>query len=126
MIQQLHSWVYIWTKLYFKKTHAPLFTIAKTWKQPKCPSADEWIRKILSIYLYCYFSRVCLRPYGPWPSRLLCPWDSPGKNTGVGCLALLLEFFPTQGLNPCLMSTCWEAGSLPLAYIHTHMFLFCK
>ena len=26
-----------------------------------------------------------LRPYGPWPARPLCPWDSPGKNTGVGC-----------------------------------------
>ena len=26
-----------------------------------------------------------LRPHGPWPARLLCPWDSPGKNTGVGC-----------------------------------------
>ena len=26
-----------------------------------------------------------LRPYGPWPARLLCPWDSPGKSTGVGC-----------------------------------------
>ena len=31
-----------------------------------------------------------LRPYGPWPARLLCPWDSPGKSTGVGCHFLLL------------------------------------
>ena len=54
MIQQFHSWVYIWTKLYFKKTHAPLFTIAKTWKQPKYLSTDEWIRKILYIYIYIY------------------------------------------------------------------------
>ena len=30
---------------------------------------------------------------------LLCPWDSPGKNTGVGCHALLQGIFPTQGLN---------------------------
>ena len=37
------------------------------------------------------------------PSRILCPWDSPGKNTGVGCHALLQGIFPTQGLNPCLM-----------------------
>ena len=34
--------------------------------------------------------------------RLLCPWDSPGKNTGVGCHSLLQEIFPTQGLNPSL------------------------
>ena len=33
------------------------------------------------------------------PTRLLCPWDSPGKNTGVGCHALLQRIFPTQGLN---------------------------
>ena len=30
----------------------------------------------------------------------LCPWDSPGKNTGVGCHALLQGIFPTQGSNP--------------------------
>ena len=35
-------------------------------------------------------------------SRLLHPWDSPGKNTGVGCLSLLQGIFPTQGSNPGL------------------------
>ena len=34
-----------------------------------------------------------------FPARLLCPWDSPGKNTGVGCHFLLQGIFPTQGLN---------------------------
>ena len=33
-------------------------------------------------------------------TRLLRPWDFPGKNTGVGCHFLLQEIFPTQGLNP--------------------------
>ena len=33
---------------------------------------------------------------------LLRPWDSPGKNTGVGCRFLLQEIFPTQGSNPGL------------------------
>ena len=37
------------------------------------------------------------------PSRLLCPWDSPGKNTGMGCHSLLQGIFPTQGLNPGLL-----------------------
>ena len=45
-----------------------------------------------------------LRPYGLWPTRLLCPWDSLGKNTGEGCHALLQGIFPTQGSNLCLMS----------------------
>ena len=36
------------------------------------------------------------------PPGPLCPWDSPGKNTGVGCHALLQEIFPTPGWNPGL------------------------
>ena len=37
------------------------------------------------------------------PARLLCPWDSPGKNTGVSCHVLLQGIFPTQGSNPGLL-----------------------
>ena len=37
-----------------------------------------------------------------WPARLLCSWDSPGKNTRVGCHFLLQGNFPTQELNPSL------------------------
>ena len=40
-----------------------------------------------------------LRPHRRQPTRLPCPWDSPGKNTGVGCHFLLQEIFPTQGSN---------------------------
>ena len=43
-----------------------------------------------------------LRPHGLQPTRLLHPWDFPGKNTGVGCHFLLQKIFPTQGLNPGL------------------------
>ena len=44
----------------------------------------------------------------------LCPWDSPGKNTGVGCHALLQGIFPTWGLNPCLpVSPALQVDSLP-------------
>ena len=56
-----------------------------------------------------------LQPYGPQPTRLLCSWGSPGKNTGVGCHTLLQGIFQTQGLNLrflCLLH--WQAGSLPL------------
>ena len=45
-----------------------------------------------------------LRPHGLQPARLLCPWDSPGRNAGVGCHALLQEIFPTQGSNLHLLS----------------------
>ena len=40
-----------------------------------------------------------LRPCGLQPAGLLCPWDSPGKSTGVGFHALLQGIFPTQGSN---------------------------
>ena len=40
-----------------------------------------------------------LYPYGLWVARLLCPWNSPGKNTGVGIHSLLQGIFPIQGSN---------------------------
>ena len=43
-----------------------------------------------------------LWPHGLSPTRLLCPWDSPGKNPGVGGHALLQGIFPTQGSDPGL------------------------
>ena len=35
-----------------------LFIIARTWKQPRCPSADEWIRKLWYIYTMEYYSAI--------------------------------------------------------------------
>ena len=37
---------------------AALFTIARTWKQPRCPSADEWIRKLWYLYTTEYYSAI--------------------------------------------------------------------
>ena len=48
-------------------------------------------------YFYCYFS------IGLQPTRLLCPWDFPSKDTGVGCHFLLQGIFPTQGSNTGLL-----------------------
>ena len=44
-----------------------------------------------------------LWPHGLQPTRLLCPCNSPGKNTGVDCQSLLQGIFPTQGLKPGLL-----------------------
>ena len=46
-----------------------------------------------------------LRPHGLHPTRLLCLWDSPGKNTGVGSHALLQGIFPIQGSNLGLLNS---------------------
>ena len=60
------------------------------------------------------------------PARLLCPWDSPGKNTGVGCHVLLQKIFLTLELNPHLLQLlncrwslyCWATGeALSSVYI---------
>ena len=58
----------------------------------------------LNISKFCmhaqsFQSCPTLGPYGLELARLLCPWDSPGKNAGVGCHALLQGIFLTQGLN---------------------------
>ena len=37
---------------------AALFTIARTWKQPKCPSTEEWIKKMWYIYRMKYYSAI--------------------------------------------------------------------
>ena len=124
---------------------AALFTIARTWKQPRCPSTDDWIKKLWYKYTWNIaiakslqscptlcdptdgsplgspipgilrqehwsglpfpspmhesekwkWSRSVVsdpqRPHGLQPSRLLHPWDFPGKSTGVGCHCLLLS-----------------------------------
>ena len=52
---------------------------------------------------------------GLWPTRLLGPWHSPGKNTGAGYHFLLQEIFLNQGSNPCLLCLLhWQMDSLPL------------
>ena len=54
-------------------------------------------------------------------ARLLCPWDSAGKNTGVGRHALLQGIFPSQGFNAHLLY--WQAGFLPLAPLGKPIFI---
>ena len=49
--------------------------------------------------------------------RLLCPYDSPGKDTGVGCHALLQGIFPTQGSNSCLLAS----PALRILYSLSHL-----
>ena len=56
-----------------------------------------------------------LQPHGLQPASLLYPWDSPNKNIGVACHALLQGIFLTQGSKPPLLHLPhWWAGSLPL------------
>ena len=64
MTQKSHCWAYTLRKPELKETHVPpvliaaLFIRARTWKQPRCPSADEWIRKLWYIYTMEYYSAI--------------------------------------------------------------------
>ena len=55
-------------------------------------------------------SSLTLRPCGLQSTKLLCPWDSPGKNIGVGCHAFLQGIFLTQGSNLHSCSSCIAGG----------------
>ena len=55
------------------------------------------------------------------PARLLCPWNLPSKNTGVGCYFLLQGIFLTQGLNSTLLH--WQVDSITLL-VSTFFFFF--
>ena len=61
------------------------------------------------------FSPISFPPHGLQAIRLLCPWDSPGKHTGVGCHALLQGIFLMQGWNLHLLH--WKRILHPLSYV---------
>ena len=81
MMEESKTWVLLFTQwMTESKSHNPLSG-----------------KKLLSsVWLFA----------APWtvPARLFCPWNSPGKNSGVGCHPLLQGTFPTQGLKPGLLN----------------------
>ena len=86
--------------------HGPCFTF------PLIPTSSNSCVCVLSLQS-C--PTLC-DPMGCSPPGLSVQWDSPSKNTGVGCHALLQGIFPTQGSNPCILYLLhWKAASLALA-----------
>ena len=79
------------------------------------PSLLEKTPVVLDLVRGCSVAKSCLtlRHHGLEPASLLCLWDSPGKNTGVGCHFHLQGIFLTQGSNLHLLH--WQVGSLPLS-----------
>ena len=72
------------------------------------------LSKMSACMLSCF---SCVRLFEtPWAGQAPLSWDSPGKDTGVDCYALLQGIFLTQGSNlGLLLLLHWQAGSLPLA-----------
>ena len=52
---------------------AALLTIARTWKQPKCPSTDEWMKKLLYVYTMEYYSAIKRNTF----ESVLMRWTNP-------------------------------------------------
>ena len=72
---------------------AALFLISKNEKEPICPSMGKWLNKlahpyheILLLFLVAHSCLTLWWPHGLWSTRLLCPWDFLGVNTGVGAM----------------------------------------
>ena len=85
------------------------------WKYPLWISVMNWDPIEYTGSIFFFFGIINTKNSFIF-ARLFCPWDSPGKNTGVGCRALLHGVFPSQGSNLWLFRLRhWEAGSLPLA-----------
>ena len=66
--------------------------------------------------------QLCLTLWNPMDfsshTRLFCLWDSPDKNTGVGCQFFFQGISPTQGTNQCLLHLLhWQMDSLPLNHL---------
>ena len=103
----------------------------------KCELEEAlWIDSVYFCLLRvcgCTLSQVRLATPGLQPSRLLCPWDSPGKGTGVGCRFLLWDL-PGPGVEPASLASLALAGGFfttsaacellwngCLALLHSHL-----
>ena len=114
-------------------THIKAFQIKKKALNPLC-SADSSLlpyplqphclhgfafSRMSYVCMYAKSFQLCLTLCNPMdcsPPGSSVHGDSPGKNIGVGCHALLQGIFPIQGSNPHLLCLLlWQAGSLPLA-----------
>ena len=60
-------------------------------------------------------ARLFCEAHGLQPSRLHCPWNFPGKDTGVGSYFFLRGIFLSQELNLCILH--WQVDSLPLSHL---------
>jgi len=81
----------------------------------------------LNIYVLCSVAHHVQLFATPWNvlARLLCPWNFPGKNTGMDFHFLRQGIFLIQGLNPSLLCLLrWQADSLPLCHLRSLFYIY--
>ena len=99
-----------WTEEPGRLQSIGLQRVGHDWVTKHSPQHSLW-KVISSVCTLSRDSHVRLcNPVGP--TRLLCPWDSPGKSTREGCYALLQGIFSSQELNLHLLSPASQVGSL--------------
>ena len=93
--------------------------------------SKQWL--LLTVFSVCVCVCVCVHahsvasdslwPYGLQTISILCPWDYPGKNTGVDWHDLLQGIFLTQGSNQHLLCLLhWQADYSPLSHLGSPSF----
>ena len=101
----IHTNTYTYTHTY---THTHTYTYTHTYAHTHTHTHTyTYTHTHTPIYILCLVTQSCLTTLGN-PKDCSLPgfsvyWDSPGKNTGVGCYALLQGIFPTQGSNPVIL-----------------------
>ena len=120
-----------------KDTCTPMFTsalyiITSMWKQH---ISNRWMDKEAVVHIHGsgLVAQLCPTLAVPWTTRLLYPWDFPGKNTGVGSHFLLQGIFLTQESNTCVLRavsciasrffTNWVTREL-IRHTHTHIYIY--
>ena len=95
----------------------PLFWISFPFRSPGsteysplcCQAGFHWLSilhtvRVKEVKVSLLSHVLLLQPHGLYPTELPCPWNSPGKNTGVGSYSLLQGIFLTQGSNLSLLN----------------------
>ena len=98
------------TSLYWRLCFSCSVIFIMVTREPGCA---QKVQRVLS----CSTVPDSVLPHELWPSKLLCPWDYPGKSIGVGCHFLLQGIFQAQGSNLRLLHLLyWQVESLPLSH----------
>ena len=80
------------------------------------PSPHPYATRTPGVYVLTQ-SCVTLQPHGLYPTRLLCPWDSPAKNTGADCHFLLQGNRPDPGIEPASLASPALTSRFPLYHL---------
>ena len=108
----------------FKKTQSAMFKHHNdiTPERELCQILQNIIATFQNAVLSHSVSDSFMTPWTVACARLVCPWNFPGKNTGVGCHFLLQGIFLTEGSNPGLLHLlCWQVGASPLCHLEAHI-----